>query len=334
MYRSRTTTTYSVTVDPETGLEVELTWEPAGACDPLIAKVGDMYVVAYVTHDDSYRDIDDLMGDGMGKLYSFHRHASRDDHRAGLEALGNTSDGEPDIEAVYDKHMDAADTRYVQACMLKYPLPELLHVFSDEGDYPVERLSLGGTDEKDDEYVERALYLDAARNKWDNTLFYHVYEQVLTDMWGEDTYFPGDRDACLLACYQHGGESWSLSGQGMQCRWDTSNSAGVWVPDPYLRIELDGFKGEERRAKAKEYCSQFLRTYNDIVNGCVYGLVVEWYDKDGKDIDNDHCWGFVGYDDIESVLRSDYFDPTCQRLQAEYDKAVMTQNGKQKEMEL
>lgn len=308
-------TTYTATLDDDT--EVELEFQPLDWLDMLQARVGDKHVVAYCVHDDDYRDIDDMLGDGMGKLYSFRRHASRDDHHAGLEALGNTSDGEPDIEAVYDKHMDAADTRYVQACMLKYPLPELLHVFSDEGDYPVERLSLGGTDEKDDEYVERALYLDAARNKWDNTLFYHVYEQVLTDMWGEDTYFPGDRDACLLACYQHGGQSWSLSGGGMQCRWDTSNSAGVWVPDDVLRKELDEAKarGEDTQKLKRTYCEQFLDQYNDIINGNVFGCVVETFDEDGAQISCDSCWGFIGTDHAEESLKSDFFEPACKALE-------------------
>ena len=62
---------------------------------------------------------------------------------------------------------------------------------------------------------------------------------VLEKMWSEPAYFPGDRDAQLLSCYDHGGQLWSLSGAGMQCRWDTSNKAGVWVPDEYLRKQLD-----------------------------------------------------------------------------------------------
>lgn len=35
----------------------------------------------------------------------------------------------------------------------------------------------------------------------------------------------------LLDIYEHGSTQYSLAGQGMQCRWDTSRNAAVWVPD-------------------------------------------------------------------------------------------------------
>lgn len=37
--------------------------------------------------------------------------------------------------------------------------------------------------------------------------------------------------AVLLDVYEHSGTAWSLHGEGMQCPWDTSRGAGVWVPD-------------------------------------------------------------------------------------------------------
>lgn len=50
------------------------------------------------------------------------------------------------------------------------------------------------------------------------------------DEYGEKTGKPNPL-AVLLDLYEHGGSSWSLSGEGMQCQWDTSKCAGVWVPD-------------------------------------------------------------------------------------------------------
>lgn len=47
-----------------------------------------------------------------------------------------------------------------------------------------------------------------------------------------------NRLAVLLDVYSHSGESWSLEGDGMQCRWDTSRAAGVWVPDPCCVEEI------------------------------------------------------------------------------------------------
>ena len=54
---------------------------------------------------------------------------------------------------------------------------------------------------------------------------------------GCDPYGPRDRDivpnpfAVLLDKYEHGASAWSIMGEGMQDRWDTSRGAGVWIPD-------------------------------------------------------------------------------------------------------
>jgi hypothetical protein len=57
----------------------------------------------------------------------------------------------------------------------------------------------------------------------------------------------GDQDAVLLDLYDHSGVSYSVSGHGMQCRFDTSKGAAVWVPDEYARDEI------ERRAEVYKY---------------------------------------------------------------------------------
>ena len=41
----------------------------------------------------------------------------------------------------------------------------------------------------------------------------------------------GNPFAVELDIYEHGGVAYSISGTGMQCRWDTSRCAAVWVPD-------------------------------------------------------------------------------------------------------
>lgn len=49
----------------------------------------------------------------------------------------------------------------------------------------------------------------------------------------------GDKDAVLLDLYEHGGMSYSIIGQGMNCPWDTSRGVAVWVPDGCARDEID-----------------------------------------------------------------------------------------------
>lgn len=225
------------------GTEVELDFELVEGT-LLQAKAGDQYVVAYLVSDNLGWNIDDLIGDAMGKLYSAHRDCSRDEHSKMQEALGMDND------------------------------------------------------------------------------------------WKRDSDIQPDPDAVVLDCYEHGGQVWSISGHGMQCRWDTTRGAGVWVPDEYLREELEKLKGDERRARALLYAKQFLDTYNAILAGEVYGCVVQTYDENGERFESDSCWGFIGFDPAMESLESEYFKPTCASVQKQYDVDVRTSCGKQPELPL
>jgi len=221
----RKVTNFIETLDD--GPEVELDFEPIND-EVLQAKVGDQYVVAYLAQDDSYtnQSIEDHIGEGAGKLYSFHKDAPKGDLQAGRDAMDN------------------------------------------------------------DEY------------------------------------------AVLLACYSHSGERWSISGEGHQCQWDTSNQAGVWVPGSVLREQLDSEGGTNLR----KYCLQFLRTYNSIISGDVYGCVIQRFDEAGEQLGDDSVWGFIGYEYAEQALKTEFFDAACAALRTDYDEAVRTQNGKQLEL--
>ena len=298
----RRQTTYFEEID---GVECKLMFEPVDTYSPkLTATIGDKRVYAYLTYDARF-DYDSLMGDFMGKMYSFHRHAGRDDHREGMRALGNTVDGEMDIDAVWEKHEEEAIDRYIKEVRKHYELSEVSeHLNPDE---PYEDWDQAEDDLRSD---ARGAY------GWSYVEFEDAMESVLSEMWNEPAYFPGDKYARLLACYEHGSQHWSLSGQGMQCRWDTSNQAGVWVPDGYLRKEIESHPEAERDAKTNEYCRQFLETHNDIINGNVYGCVVEVFDDQGEQIAEDACWGFIG-DYAEQALKSEFFEPTCEELRKE-----------------
>lgn len=219
--KTRSHKVHTVDID---GAEVELEFEPSYEGHVLAERVGNTLVVGYLSYDHD-NDVDDLIGDCMGKLYSFHRHAPKEGHHAGLEALGNTRDGDADLTKVWDKHEDAAIERYLQRVRRDYTLEEVAQNLPDEPTTWNETIEL--------------LLDDARGATWEYVAFEKDMQEVLEEMWGEPEYFPGDPDAQVLACYDHGGQMWSLSGGGMQCRWDTSNQAGVWVPDSGLRQCLD-----------------------------------------------------------------------------------------------
>jgi len=60
-------------------------------------------------------------------------------------------------------------------------------------------------------------------------------EKVLADeAWSiaVDRGYIGNKNVRLLDIYQHGGTLYSLSGEGIECRFDTSHSAAMWIPNP------------------------------------------------------------------------------------------------------
>lgn len=308
------------------GVECELAHEPVEGTF-LKAQVGDRIVIAYLVYDDSYRDIDDMMGDGSGSLLSFHRHSK--DIAKGLEALGNTREGDADLEAVYRYHEKEANSRYVNVAFASFSLEEHLRAFGPDGECEFDRED----GENDVDFIKRGLMTDARYHDWECVIHDDIYREVLTQMWSEPDFFPGDQDAQLLAVYSHSGEYWSLSGQGMQCQWDTSNAAGVWIPDADLRTYLEKFKNpKERKAKARTYAQQFLNTFNEINSGQVFGCVVETFDEDGDSVDEDSRWGFIGRDYAEESLKSEFFDPTCKAVDEQYAEDVRTQCGQQLEL--
>jgi len=190
----------------------------------LTAQVGDKIVVAYLVYDND-QSPEDLLGDCMGKLYNFRRDS--DTVGDGLNALGNTSYGEPDLDRVWSNHSDEVTRRYLAKIRKDYSFRDVK-----------ERLNDGTIISWRGVLKMLADEIDCVSN-WDRVEFEDEMEDTLTQMWAEPEFFPGDQDAQVLDCYDHSGQHWSLSGQGMQCRWDTSNRAGVWVPDDCLRKELD-----------------------------------------------------------------------------------------------
>ncbi len=96
-----------------------------------------------------------------------------------------------------------------------------------------------------------------------------------------------------LDLYQHGNCSWSLHGEGTQCRWDTSRCAGVII------LDESEWKGKHWKTKEKA-ARAFLETYTKWCNGEVYYYTVE--DEDGETVDS--CGGFYGGEDLFDALSS------------------------------
>ena len=90
-------TTYTAEINNVT---VPLTFQPVGHPEPLAAKSGDRLVIVYAVQDD-HLPVEDLIGDGMGKLLSLHRHDKT--RGQALAALGLDQYGEFDPDLRTDK---------------------------------------------------------------------------------------------------------------------------------------------------------------------------------------------------------------------------------------
>lgn len=189
-------------------------------------------VVGYIA-DDELASNPLLERDGYGHIYNANRHSSRECHRGMQDALGLDAYWEPDLEPVDDHPL--LRRRWIAAAAESVEFRS--HCAKTSG----ANASLG-----DDAY-----YLRRAERFWRSgegrTAYrYHIDTFCFTDevkqrLWRElrEARAVGNPDRVLLDCYRHSGETWSISGADMQCRFDTSNAVGVWVPDAGALHQLE-----------------------------------------------------------------------------------------------
>ena len=115
----------------------------------------------------------------------------------------------------------------------------------------------------------------------------------------------------ILDCYQHSGTTWSISGTGMRCPFDTAPAAGVWIPDAVLLKEIDRkvrTEGIPRREAVLTFAKQALDLYNSWLNGEVYGIVQEVFELGScghyhlNDEASERAWGYYGYSEATEEL--------------------------------
>lgn len=259
--RTRTIHTHTLTLDDDT--DVDLEFAPVDYHDPLVAHVGDKLVVAYLVHDS---DCDNPVEscDGMGKIVGRGKYETRNHDESELfEALGLNRYGDPDYDKVEDalqqawcEYVEAQDADFWSAVLdeLGYPVPnrdnddemdaarEYMNALRDEllsVNIASEGSAYYALCRADDYITTYGFNHTQARNA--ASLFQFDVEKVQHDLWlqGLQSGEIGDRDGVMLDVYDHSGLHWSITGGGMQCRWDTSSGAGIWLPDEFARDEID-----------------------------------------------------------------------------------------------
>lgn len=121
--------------------------------------------------------------------------------------------------------------------------------------------------------------------------------------------------AWLLSYYEHGQGAWFLKGtgseRGLQCQWDTAQTAGILFADP------DWHETPER--PAAKTVEEILSEYNDWYNGnCYYYSII----NDCKEA-LDSCGGFVGRESLIDHLREEHEE----LFQGDYLSPLVTVTG-------
>lgn len=241
---------------------------------------GNSLVVGYLSDDQDCQNPLES-SDGMGMIYSSSRNASKEENSKMQGALGLNSDWEPDYE------LDAVETgveNLLRDLVKRDFMPEFA-AFNTAAGIPLKRAWANFVE--DFRYASKIDYpltqqvLDAGHN-WD---------ALLKQSWeaGRADGSIGDVDVVSLDCYQHGGTSWSVSGQGMQCQFDTARGAGVWVPDDCARDEINRrapvyqkgriSNNNGTRGNLKFYVRTFKMRGHDVLDfdDTVHPVFEEWY---------------------------------------------------------
>lgn len=197
--------------------------------DPIFKVEGNKLLVGYLADDDNAQNpFED--SDGLGQIYSAHRNSST--HGEMQSALGLNSDWDADLDLVEPTQLRKA---WIDAAKQS----DEFKVWATE--------TAGAQARLDEPYFKRR-----AEKLWRNTDGEYIYNEnciydfaftddVRLEVWRDlrAQGLIGVKGTVSLDCYDHGGQIWSLAGHGTQCRWDTSNGAGVWTPDNEAQIEIN-----------------------------------------------------------------------------------------------
>ncbi len=275
--------------------------------DPVVLEDGPLLVLGYLS-DDADCENPLTSCDGLGAVHTAHRHAGRSEHWAMQQALGLNSGWSRDLEC---DEVTSRAWAALRSLIRENLTPEFVA-------YTLAAASDGYTAEE--AWNELLFSYERPSGNYYASPFANRVrtiapsgERLLDDAWQDCVRegLIGDPYAVVLDCYEHGGQIWSLSGGGMQCRWDTTHGAGVWVPDSCLREDLDAVRKSEgldaARGKAREYAIQALESYNAWLSGDCYGVSIAVFQKavngSYRALGDEHaCWGYVGQDWVVEAM--------------------------------
>lgn len=226
------------------GVEIELPLKPEDWLQDELVTVerpDGGYRVAYLVHDEHCDNpLEDC--DGMGVIWHHPRsHYGKSDgyyEACGLDSYGDPVIDEDKLQQMWHDKVMALSLQdfYINPALREIADAEdLREMLADEsiiGDYTFEQnaRSAWGVRLEDADPDDVQALIDKVEEK----LIDWSYAAA-----ADECQQPMDKYAVLLDVYEHGARAYSLSGGGMQCRWDTSRGEAVWVADKYAKEEID-----------------------------------------------------------------------------------------------
>ncbi len=155
----------------------------------------------------------------------------------------------------------------------------------------IEGKTIDGVFIAEDEFVEIRDHLS-----WDTWPDYkeqtvETILEVIEDVQWETRHVIRDDIAICLPLYLYDHSGITISHGKFSCPWDSGQVGWHYITKAKLEDEFDGDE-----AKAMKCLEAELKTYDDYLQGNVWGYVIE--NEEGDDVDS--CWGFYG-DELEET---------------------------------
>lgn len=208
-----------------------------------VVVMADHIVVGGLAYDTDAEHCNPLEeGTGNGQIHHYRDHGQEERNKF-FKAMGLDHDGNHDLntEAVIKSFCGIALSRVLANLSL---FMRLLNACKAAG-MPMKKTSVvqvitdaiqrGGWQDGL-HYVAEALYGAAywTRLPTDTQEALSALEEIFCESVAEEAWSLVENKAFSLSIpldiYSHGGDSYSISGEGMNCRWDSSRAAAVWVP--------------------------------------------------------------------------------------------------------
>jgi hypothetical protein len=306
-FKRRVTNIYENDEAPE--IEFELSYAPDEYTDTKFVKLAETFVIGYLVHDESCTS--PFEWDDSKIVTSSRRNSSTDDHRAMQKALGLDSDWEPDLDTIYD--FDCGTRQLVVDDYIEYfvdntSVDQLISIGYERDDEQEIRLANGSTSTPDYWFKIKCAEQDVNDGC---DVFPEVFEAIQLKFWkaGIEAGTIGNKYAVSLDVYEHSGISFSVSGEGMQCRWDTARGGALWIPsdEEIENIKIVALRdNKDEMLVAREFARGAAEEYTSWCNGDCYGVTVATYDAQGVELDSDECWGYIGREYAEQALKETF----------------------------